>query len=174
MESLVDQRACVKDQRHRIQAASPGFTKMFPDAAGQPRALTGLTDYDLYPEQWADRSYALDEQVLSGERTVDTSQESFGAHGEKESLHFRRSPVCDQGGQVIGLLTRVAVTSNSLQTEQSLRESEQSLEEVEKIAGIGNLVVNLSEGTWTGSAMLYEVLGLSPQRFDLERVDSPR
>lgn len=161
MESMVDQRACVKDQSHRIQAASPDFRKMFPDAAGQPRALTGLTDYDLYPEEWADRSYALDEQVLSGESTLDTTQENFGAHGEKECLHFRRFPVRGPGDQIIGILTMVSISTKSVQSEQALRESGKSLEEVEKVAGIGRLVVDLSGGTWTGSAMLYKILGLS-------------
>lgn len=52
-----------KDWNHVITLANRNFRKMFSDPTQEPRDLTGLTDYDLFSEEYADQSYELEEQV---------------------------------------------------------------------------------------------------------------
>ena len=44
--------------------------------------------------------------------------------------------------------------------EHALRESEESLDEAQRIAGVGSYVLDLASGVWTSSEMLDEILGI--------------
>jgi len=46
------------------------------------------------------------------------------------------------------------------EAERALRESEKSLKEAQRIAGIGSYVLDLVTGIWTSSTMLDEILGI--------------
>ncbi|HUA99110.1 MAG TPA: EAL domain-containing protein [Terracidiphilus sp.] len=160
MGTAGDELACVKDRNHVIKAASESFARMFSDAAGAVRNLVGLTDYDLYPEEYADRTFALEEGVLGGEPMARIRQERLDERGQREWLTDRKFPVRGRNGEIIGLFTVICGATESAPTEHALRESEQSLEEVQRIGKIGSFVLNVAERTWTGSDMLYELLGL--------------
>jgi diguanylate cyclase (GGDEF)-like protein/PAS domain S-box-containing protein len=160
MESVVEERACVKDRNHVITAASENFSRMFSDASGRLRNLVGLTDYDLYPEEYADRSYALEERVLNGEPMGHIRQERVDGQGRREWLNDRKFPVRGHEGEIIGLFTVISVATESAPTEHALEESEQWLKEAQRIGSIGSFVLNVPERTWRGSDMLYEILGV--------------
>jgi len=159
IESM-EECAYVKDRHHAIVVANRNYCALFPNALGQPRDLTGLTDYDLFREEYADQSYALEEQVLTGEPRSHVTQEAIGMDGKKEWLDHRKFPVRDEKGQIAGLLTVVSVITEGVLAESALRESEQSLKDAQRIAGVGSFVLDLEKKTWTGSEMLYEILGL--------------
>jgi diguanylate cyclase (GGDEF)-like protein/PAS domain S-box-containing protein len=164
METVGDESVCVKDRNHVITAASESFSRMFSDAAGPVRNLVGLTDYDLYPEEYADRSYVLEERVLGGEPMARIRQERMDEHGCREWLNNRKFPVRGRNGEIIGLFAVVSVATESAPTEHALQESEQSLKEAQRIGKIGSFVLNVPERTWTGSDMLYELLGVEKDK----------
>lgn len=159
LESL-EECACVKDRDHVIVAANRNHRLLFPNASGWPEDLHGLTDYDLFPEAQADASYAREEKVLRGETGARVTFEALRKDGKKEWLDHRKFPVRDEQGQIIGLLTLVSVITEGILAEAALRESEQSLREAQKIAGIGSFTLNVVEQSWTGSEMLCEILGI--------------
>lgn len=159
LESL-EACACVKDRDHVVVAANQHHRALFPSVSGWPDDLRGLTDYDLYSEASADESYALEEKVLGGETGVRVTFEALRKDGKKEWLDHRKFPVRDEQGEVIGLLTLVSVITDGVEAEAALRESEQSLQEAQRIAGIGSFTLDAAEQKWTGSEMLYQILGI--------------
>ena len=53
----VDECVYFKDRNHVITRANRKYCQRLSNAEGLPRELAGLTDYDLFPEEFADRSY---------------------------------------------------------------------------------------------------------------------
>jgi diguanylate cyclase (GGDEF)-like protein/PAS domain S-box-containing protein len=157
MECL-DECAYLKDRNHVITLANGNFRRLFSDPSQQPRNVIGLTDYDLFPEEYADQSYQFEEQVLAGEPVEYVLQAAV--QGRKERLDHRKFPERDQKGQIIGLFTIVAVTTGRVLAEQVLRANEESLKEAQRIAGVGSFILDVEEKTWTASDVLYEILGL--------------
>ncbi len=147
-----------KDWNHVITLANRNFRKMFSDPTQEPRDLTGLTDYDLFSEEYADQSYELEEQVLAGLPVAYVAQQTV--RGRKERLDHRKFPVWDQGGQITGLFTIIAVTTERVLAERALRANEESLRGAQKIAGVGTFVLDVQGQTWTASDALYEILGI--------------
>jgi diguanylate cyclase (GGDEF)-like protein/PAS domain S-box-containing protein len=162
------QSACLKDRHHVIRKANPSFHAL---VNGGARSLAGLTDYDLLPEEYADRSYSAEEQVLAGSADVHFSLRATGKQGVGMGqgggwgFDCRIFPVSNEGGAVTGLCAVVlnaAVRSapEEATLEQTLRESEASLRETERIVGLGSFVFDVETQTWTASEGLYEILGL--------------
>ena len=154
----VDECAYLKDRNHVITLANGNFRRMFSDPSQEPRDVIGLTDYDLFPEEYADQSYEFEEQVLAGGPVEYVLQETV--QGRKERLDHRKFPVRDRGGQIIGLFTIIAVTTERVLAEQALRANEESLKEAQRIAGVGSFILDIEEKTWTASDVFYEILGL--------------
>jgi diguanylate cyclase (GGDEF)-like protein/PAS domain S-box-containing protein len=159
MDSL-DEAVYFKDRNHVIAAANQSFCRMFPDSAGEPRNLAGLTDYELYSEYYADRSYRLEKQVFAGEPLVRVVEEIVGRQGEKIWQDNRKFPVRDREGQIIGVFTTIAAVSEGAMAERAIRDVEESLKEVQKIAGVGSFVVDLQTESWSASDISYEILGI--------------
>lgn len=157
MEGM-DECAYRKDWNHVITLANRNFRKMFSDPTQEPRDLTGLTDYDLFSEEYADQSYELEEQVLAGLPVAYVAQQTV--RGRKERLDHRKFPVWDQGGQITGLFTIIAATTERVLAERALRANEESLRGAQKIAGVGTFVLDVQGQTWTASDALYEILGI--------------
>jgi diguanylate cyclase (GGDEF)-like protein/PAS domain S-box-containing protein len=157
MEGM-DECAYVKDRNHVITRANQSFRKMFSDSSQELREVAGLTDYDLFSEEYSDQSYEFEEQVLVGKTVAFDLQETI--RGKRERLEHRKFPVRDKRGQIAGLVTIVAVTTNRAEAKRALREGEESLREAQKLAGIGSFVLDIERQTWTASQMFYEILGL--------------
>ena len=154
----VDECAYLKNRNHVITLANGNLRRMFSNPSQEPRDLIGLTDYDLFPEEYADQSYEFEEQVLAGRPVEYVLQETV--QGRKERLDHRKFPVRNREGQIIGVFTIVAVTTERVLAEQALRANEESLKEAQRIAGVGSFILDIDEKTWTASEVLYEILGL--------------
>ncbi len=154
----MDECAYRKDRNHVITLANRNFRRMFSDPAEEPRDLTGLTDYDLFSEEYADQSYALEEQVLAGQPVAYVAHQTV--QGRKERLDHRKFPVRDQAGEITGLFTIIAVTTERAQAERVLRANEESLQGAQRAAGVGTFVLDVQERKWTASDVLFEITGI--------------
>jgi PAS domain-containing protein len=150
----------LKERNHAITVANRNFRKRFSDPSGGLRDLTGLTDYDLFPEEFADQSYAVEEQILAGEPLGHLVQESTNGQEDTEWVDYRKFPVRDKEGQIVAIFTIGAITTERVLAERALRASEESLREAQKIAGVGSFVLDVESQTWTAWDVLFEVLGL--------------
>ena len=92
-----DQVAC-KDRNH-VYVAS---TRRQPDAE-DGCALTGLTDYDVFPEEEADHYYRLEQRVFAGEALVQEIREFGRNDGSRGWLDQRRYPLRDEQGEIVGV-----------------------------------------------------------------------
>lgn len=65
--------------------------------------LIGQTDYDVFPEQYADRYYALEKKVFSGVAVAHEVQEILRKDGSKGWVDNRKYPIRDDAGAIVGL-----------------------------------------------------------------------
>ena len=91
----VNERVHLKDRNHHIFLANHSFRRKPADPSGDLRDLTRLSDYDLFAEEFADRSYALEEEVLAGKAVDHLMQETLDGDGKKQVLDHRKFPVRD-------------------------------------------------------------------------------
>jgi len=86
--------------------------------------LLGKTDYDLFPEEYADIYYRLEKQVFTGTQTAHEVQEYIDNNGNIGWVDNRKYPLRDEYGEVIGLFGVARdITKNKL-TEETLARSE--------------------------------------------------
>ena len=151
----IGQPVCCKDLDHVITQANQSFHGLF---SGERRELAGLTDYDLFPEDYADKSWAAEEQVLAGEAdsrlVVQVSEEPR----QKQSFENRTVPI-HVLGKTVGFYSIVTDVAGRSLTERTWRE--ESAQEAYRLAELGTFVVDLSARTWTASDLVYEILGLA-------------
>jgi diguanylate cyclase (GGDEF)-like protein/PAS domain S-box-containing protein len=160
---IVDEALYFKNRNHVITAANRKALQDWSDAGEDGAGLLGLTDYDLFPEEFADVYYRLEREIFAGNKVMrDTLVPSKG--NRKEGwVDNRKYPVRDLDGNVIGLFGVVRDITRQMATETALRESEESLREAQSIAGLGSYVVNVGTGMWTSSDVLDHLFGIGKE-----------
>ena len=156
----VDECVYFKDRNHVIIKANQNYCRRLSGAAGQPRDLVGLTDYDLFSEEFADRSYELEQQIFAGSACTHEVQESFGNDGQRIWIDTREFPVRDDDGEIVGIFGISTDITEGVQVERTRTESEESLREAQRIAGLGSYVLEIATGVWTSSDVLDEIFGI--------------
>jgi len=91
-----------KDQNHVFTGASETLVSL-TDPSEHWTDLLGLTDYDVFPEEYADIYYKLEKQVLSGIHIAHEEQEILDNKGNKGWVDNRKYPIQDDSGHIIGL-----------------------------------------------------------------------
>lgn len=86
--------------------------------------LLGLTDYDVFPEDYADVYYELEKQVFSGAHIAHEEQRILHTEGEKGWIDSRKSPIYDENGEIIGLFGIARDITERKKAVQALRSSE--------------------------------------------------
>jgi diguanylate cyclase (GGDEF)-like protein/PAS domain S-box-containing protein len=107
-----------------------------PDMWGVPRALRGETVTNV--------EYTL--------RRKDTGETWIGS--------YSFAPIRDKGGAIVGSVVTARDITERKRAEVTLRESERSLRESQRIAGLGTFVLDLRTGEWKRSEMLEELFGI--------------
>ncbi|HEX4286996.1 MAG TPA: EAL domain-containing protein [Terracidiphilus sp.] len=156
----LDQCACLKGRDHVIRQVNRSFQKLFHE---QDREIIGLTDYDLFPEDYADKAYEAEQQVFAGSAVARFALEASDRSGIKRSFENRSLPVHDDRGQVESVCSVVVDTTALFHAERALRISEDAVKEAHTVWGLGSFTVNLRTRTWTASDTLHEILGLTRQ-----------
>ena len=148
-----------KDRNHVFTAASKNMTAALDPVLQGPHLL-GLTDYDLFPEKYADIYYRLEKQVFSGVPVASEVHESQTVDGRLVWLDNRKYPIKNDRGEIIGLFGVVRDVTERMKAEQALRLSEESLNEAQRIAGLGSYVLDIPAGTWTSSEVMDTLFGI--------------
>jgi diguanylate cyclase (GGDEF)-like protein/PAS domain S-box-containing protein len=162
----VDECVYFKDRNHVITSANRNYCQRLSNAEGLPRDLVGLTDYDLFPDEFADRSYELEQEIFAGSACAHEVQESIGKDGERTWIDTRKFPVKDHDGEIVGIFGICTDITEGVLVERARTESEESLREAQRIAGLGTYVLEFATGTWTSSDVLDEIFGIGE---DFER-----
>ncbi|WP_051603007.1 EAL domain-containing protein [Simplicispira psychrophila] len=111
-----------KNRHHVFVGASPALVSM-----GQQTSLIDQTNYDLFPESYADKYYALDQQVLAGAAVTHAVQSMPRQDGKLGWFDNRKYPLRDGDGHLIGLFGIVRDISDLKKAELALAQNEKRL-----------------------------------------------
>lgn len=125
-----------KDRNHVFTGASQTLVSLC-DPADHWTDLLGQTDYDVFPEEFADVYYRLEKQIFSGMPVAHEIQETLTKDGIKGWIDNRKYPIRDDHGQIIGLYGIARDITERRQAEVALTESNDRLAAV---------MENLTEG----------------------------
>lgn len=112
-----------KDRNHVFTGASQTLVALCSPAEHWSD-LIGQTDYDVFPEQYADIYYRLEKQVFAGHAVAHEEQETLGKGGEKGWVDNRKYPIHDADGTIIGLYGIARDITAIKQAQEALAASE--------------------------------------------------
>lgn len=125
-----------KDRNHVFTGASQTLVSLC-DPAEHWTDLLGQTDYDVFPETYADIYYRLEKQIFSGMPVAHETQEILAKDGKKGWVDNRKYPIRDEQGEIIGLYGIARDITESKRAEAAVKESNDRLTAV---------MENLTEG----------------------------
>lgn len=91
-----------KDSNHVFTGASQTLVTI-TEPTEHWTDLLGLTDYDVFAEEYADIYYRLEKQVFSGILLAHEEQETLDNKGNKGWVDNRKYPIKNEQGEIIGL-----------------------------------------------------------------------
>lgn len=91
-----------KDSNHVFTGASQTLVAI-TDPSEHWSDLLGKTDYDVFPEVYADNYYNLEKQVFAGIKVAHEVQEILDNQGNKGWVDNRKYPIRNEEGKIIGL-----------------------------------------------------------------------
>ncbi len=148
-----------KDRNHLFTQASKSMLRHIrPMLNGQD--LIGLTEYDYLPEEQADFIFETEERVFAGTASSRELLKIVLPDGVVQWMDDRKFPVRGESGEVIGLFAITRDITDWVQAEQTLRESEESLKESQRIARVGSYAYDLRTGEWASSDELDNLFGI--------------
>jgi len=112
-----------KDRNHVFTGASQTLVELC-DPAEQWTDLLGLTDYDVFPEEYADIYYRLEKQVFAGLSIAHEIQETLSTSGKKGWVDNRKYPILDSEGEIIGLYGIARDITEQKRVEEAMEASE--------------------------------------------------
>ncbi|MDR3727188.1 MAG: PAS domain S-box protein [Terracidiphilus sp.] len=148
-----------KDRNHVFTAASQtmvhpgGFAKYWTD-------LIGKTDYDFLADEFADLYYEMEKQIFAGMPLVQRISAAPSRKGRETWVDNRKYPIKDGSGEIIGLFGIARDITERKKADETLRESEESLKEAQKIAGLGSYVLDVHTGVWSSSDVMNQIFGI--------------
>jgi diguanylate cyclase (GGDEF)-like protein/PAS domain S-box-containing protein len=149
----------VKNCNHVILAASRNLPRL-TESANQATELVGKTDYDIHPEAVADAAYRLESGAFAEGRRVNERQQLRTRDGAQRWIDNRKYPINGPDGEIIGVFGIAPDITEYVEAEGRLRESEESLRQAQRIAGLGSFSLDLRSGVWTSSDILDEIFGI--------------
>jgi PAS domain S-box-containing protein len=118
-----------KDRHHVMTGASQTLVSLCPTAEHWTDLL-GHTDYDLFPEAYADAFYRLEKQVFAGQAVAQELQEILHTDGRRRWVDNRKYPIRDAAGQIVGLYGIARDVTAHIESETALRRNEQRFRSV--------------------------------------------
>ena len=111
-----------KDRNHVFTGASQ--TLVHHLAREHWTDLIGQTDYDVFPEAYADVYYRLEKQVFAGQLVAHEVQGYLANDGHTGWVDNRKYPIADGEGKIIGLFGIARDITDLKRAEDALMESE--------------------------------------------------
>lgn len=112
-----------KDRNHVLTGASQNLaTLTLPQ--GHWTDLLGQTDYEIFPEAYADHYYRLEKAIFAGQAVAHETQGIRRTTGETGWVDNRKYPIKDARGEIIGLFGIAHDVTEHKRVEAALTESE--------------------------------------------------
>ncbi len=107
-----------KDRNHTFTDISQTLVDVCEGEAESWTDLIGLTDYEVFPEEYADEYYRLEKQIFAGAELVHEVQEFIKEDGSAGWVDNRKYPIHDDNGNIIGLFGVAREITNEKRAEQ--------------------------------------------------------
>jgi diguanylate cyclase (GGDEF)-like protein/PAS domain S-box-containing protein len=125
-----------KDRNHVFTGASQTLTGIT-----QPTMhwtdLIGQTDYDVFPEEYADIYYRLEKQIFAGQPVAQEIQEFQTNDGRKGWVDNRKYPIRNEQGEITGLFGIARDITDRIVADQALRQEHETLQMILDYAPLG-------------------------------------
>jgi PAS domain S-box-containing protein len=125
-----------KDRNHVFTGASQTLVAI-TDPSEHWTDLLGQTDYDVFPEAYADIYYRLEKQIFAGVSVAHEVQGYRSNSGKLGWVDNRKYPIHDERGQVIGLFGIAREITEKVLAEQALEKERAMLQLLLDHAPIG-------------------------------------
>jgi diguanylate cyclase (GGDEF)-like protein/PAS domain S-box-containing protein len=112
-----------KDRNHIFTGASQTLVSI-TDPSEHWTDLIGKSDYDVFPEEYADAYYRLEKQVFAGLHIAQEVQAYLANDGHSGWVDNRKYPIADSKGQITGLFGIARDITDLKRAEDALTESE--------------------------------------------------
>ncbi|WP_162292661.1 sensor domain-containing diguanylate cyclase [Hartmannibacter diazotrophicus] len=115
----------VKDKDGRFLAANPATARHL--GADRPADVIGRTDFDYLPIEIARKSHLDEQQVVLTGQPMTFQQTSVSADGRSMFLSSHKSPLRDEIGKIVGIVTHNRDVTEKKKLESQYQESQQLL-----------------------------------------------
>lgn len=149
-----------KDRNHVFTGASQTLVALCSPAT-RWTDLLGQTDYDVFPEEFADIYYRLEKQIFAGNTVAHEVQKTLGKDGRAGWVDNRKYPIRDTNGVLIGLYGIARDITALKQKEEELEASEQRWKFAVEGSGDGLWDWNVPASTVFFSKRWKEILGFT-------------
>lgn len=95
----------------------------------EPEQMVGKTDYDLFPQEIADKYRADDERIMISGRTEEIEETYRAPTGEARLIRTVKTPLRDEDGRVTGILGIFSDITARKRAEQALQRAHVELEQ---------------------------------------------
>jgi len=134
-----------KDRNHVFTGASETLVDL-TDPSECWSDLLGQTDYDVFPEEYADIYYHLEKLVFAGVDVAHEVQAILDNDGNKGWVDNRKYPMYDENGETIGLFGIARDITELKQTEEALQKSTDKFQTIFEGAPLGVAVIDSLTG----------------------------
>lgn len=149
-----------KDRNHVFTGASQTLVSLCHPAEHWTDLL-GLTDYDVFPEYYADIYYRLEKQVFSGLSAAYEEQEFLTKDGSRRGwVDNRKYPIRNEAGEMIGLFGVARDITERIEAENRLKESEYFFRDSQRAANIGSYKFDIASDHWSSSEVMERIFGI--------------
>ena len=116
-----------KDLEGRITFMSPRYMEELGETPG---SILGKTDFDLFPEELAEKYRNDDRRVVEREATIELVEEFENAEGDRSFVQTLKTPVRDADGRVVGMQGIFWDITEKKMAEERLAQRERELREI--------------------------------------------
>src|SRR5450830_1557620 len=109
-----------KDRNHVFTGASQTLVEI-TESTKHWTELIGLTDYDVFAEEYADIYYRLEKQVFAGIAVAQDVQETLDRNGNKGWVDNRKYPIHNENGEIVGLFGIARIITERKQVEAKIK-----------------------------------------------------
>ncbi|MFH1830430.1 MAG: PAS domain S-box protein [Pseudomonadota bacterium] len=114
------QKIFLKDRESVYLACNENYAK---DLKIKPHEIVGKNDFDFYPKDLAEKYRADDKDIMDSGKSRDI-EEKYILDGKEIFVHTFKTPIRDEGGNVVGVLGVFWDITEHRRTEEILRQGE--------------------------------------------------
>ena len=131
----IPQKIFLKDKNSVYVSCNENLAKDFKI---KPEEIVGKTDYDLVPNELAEKYRADDKRIIKSGET-EAVEEKYLQQGKERIIHTVKTPVKDEQGKVIGVLGIFWDITELTQAQEELSKYREKMARAEQLASLGIL-----------------------------------